>query len=260
MTGWRKENVNRAACYVTLHPWILIRLHTPQEREREGERYTCLLTSAVRSLFPFYQVSIRNEKTDSFITDVYNQTAIDDSFSIILQRSEEGIPGEQQEKERKKRQLSCIDLILVNQCDRWIKQTSGIDIKSWCTVAIKKTNLSCLDCLLAGQSKESRFVDDRYLPIPCTHTHTHTDKYIHLVNVTTVSEWMRSARGIDEERNQCEQLASEKKYLSEVNIKATVATGTQQHWKRSLAFVCWLWSMKTFFCLSLSLLIAVSQK
>ena len=73
MTGWRKENVNRVVCYVTLHPWILIRLHTPQERqragERETERYTCLLTSAFRSLFPFYRISIWKEtrRKDIFI-------------------------------------------------------------------------------------------------------------------------------------------------------------------------------------------------
>lgn len=54
-------------------------------------------------------------------------------------------------------------------------------------------------------------------------------------------------------RNQCEQLPSEKKYLSEVNIKATVTTGTQQHWKRSVAFVCWLLCMKTFSYLCRSL-------
>ena len=73
-------------------------------------------------------------------------------------------------------------LIFPCQCDRWIKQTSGADIKRGCTVAIKKTNLSSLSLSMYSdeQARSARclssycLADDRYLPVLHTLAHGST--------------------------------------------------------------------------------------
>ena len=94
-------------------------------------------------------------------------------------------------------------LIFSCQCDRWIKQTSGADIKRWCTVAIKKTNLSRLSMYADEQARSARclssycLADDRYSPISYTLAHginTPTRFRTNKIGATNVNEIRTNVR------------------------------------------------------------------